>query len=48
LKDSLDQVPALLEKECPEGLWALINNSGIVAGLTMELTTMEMYRKVFS
>jgi NAD(P)-dependent dehydrogenase (short-subunit alcohol dehydrogenase family) len=45
-QDSINRVTQLLERECPSGLWALINNAGIVAGITMELTTMQMFRKV--
>jgi len=45
-QNSISEAFEVVEKLCPNGLWALINNAGIAEGLNLEFTSMEIYRKV--
>eukprot|EP01125_Pyxidicula_operculata_P000436 TRINITY_DN10468_c0_g1_i1.p1 TRINITY_DN10468_c0_g1~~TRINITY_DN10468_c0_g1_i1.p1 ORF type:complete len:319 (+),score=68.46 TRINITY_DN10468_c0_g1_i1:14-970(+) len=45
-KESIDKAIAYIRKECPDGVWALINNAGIAKGLNFELTPIATYREV--
>jgi len=45
-QNSISEAFEVVKKQCPNGLWALINNAGIVDGINFEFTSMESYRKV--
>jgi len=43
---SIEDAFEIVKKQCPNGLWALINNAGITNGFSIDFTTMEIYRRV--
>jgi len=43
---SIQEAFEIVKKHTPNGLWALLNNAGIVSGLNLEFTSMEDYRLV--
>jgi len=43
---SIQEAFEIVKKHTPNGLWALLNNAGIVGGMNLEFTSMEDYRLV--
>eukprot|EP01125_Pyxidicula_operculata_P016478 TRINITY_DN5677_c0_g1_i1.p1 TRINITY_DN5677_c0_g1~~TRINITY_DN5677_c0_g1_i1.p1 ORF type:complete len:318 (-),score=53.34 TRINITY_DN5677_c0_g1_i1:45-998(-) len=44
--ESIDQATQFLKREASKGIWAIINNAGIVRGLEFELTPIQTYKDV--
>jgi len=45
-ENSIKDAFEVVKKHTPNGLWALINNAGIVDGLNIDFTTLKVYRSV--
>ncbi|KAF9585180.1 hypothetical protein BGW38_003550 [Lunasporangiospora selenospora] len=44
-QSDVDRLQAQIEEECPQGVYALLNNAGIIGGNYIDLTEIETYQK---